>query len=95
MLNKSANSGNLFARRKLADFYRSGMLVDQDYKKAMMYYKLAAKEKDNLSMYYIGYFYYYGHGVEVDKREGIYWMEKAVDNGYIEAKKFLERHNYR
>jgi len=61
----------------------------------MRYYQLAAQKRDNLSMYYIGYFYYYGHGVAVDKKKGIYWMQKAVDNGYTNAKKFLERHNYK
>ena len=61
----------------------------------MKYYQEAAKQGDNLAIYYIGYFYYYGHGVEQDTKEGIKWMHKAADNGYSHAKSFLERHGYK
>ncbi|KAI8883261.1 HCP-like protein, partial [Backusella circina FSU 941] len=57
--------------------------VDQDYKKALAYYKEAVEARNNGTCYNLGLMYYYGKGVEVDFQKAITWFTKAVENKSI------------
>ena len=75
---------------KLADIYRIGSIVSQDYKKAFSLYEKAAKQNSLKSMFYLGLFYYNGFGVLKDNGKAKIWMKKAAQNGHERAKVFLE-----
>jgi TPR repeat protein len=55
LFKQSANSGNSQAQYNLGTMYQNAIGVEQDFKKAVKYYKLAAKQghkeaKENLKM---------------------------------------------
>ncbi len=78
---------------KLADLYRKDSKINQDYEKAFYWYNIAVEKYDNLkSMYYLGYFYYNGLGVNKDKKQGEYWIKKAASKGHERSKNFLKIH---
>lgn len=72
---------------KLGDMYAEGNGVAKNEKKALDYYKKAAK-KDNLEgVFKLGNAYYYGIGTKEKKSKGWDLLEKAADKGYMPAEK--------
>jgi TPR repeat protein len=53
-------------------------LVKQDFKKAVHWYTLAAKQGDIWAQRELGYCYFYGQGVKQDSLKAIYWYKKAA-----------------
>lgn len=48
---------------------------------------LPLAEKGNAhAQYAVGYMLYYGKGVEVNRKQGVAWIDKAADQGLPEAK---------
>ena len=70
-------------------FYREGVSgIIQDYTKALEHWHRAAELGDAQSYCMIGISYYYGHGVEVDKKKAKHYYELAAIGGDVTA-----RHN--
>jgi len=70
-------------------FYREGVSgIIQDYTKALEHWHRAAELGDAQSYCLIGISYYYGHGVEVDKKKAKHYYELAAIGGDTTA-----RHN--
>ena len=42
------------------------------------------------AQYYLGWFYFYGHGVKKDINKATYWYDKAAALGNKEAEKMLK-----
>ena len=78
----------------------NGEGVEEDYKEAVKYYYLSAKQHNsnaleainNLgdqevidALYYLGELFFYGKGVRQDYSEAIKWYKKAADLGHLEA----------
>ena len=49
-----------------------------DYPRAMAAYKVGAEGGDAVCQYQVGHMYYFGIGVDVDKKQALPWTEKAA-----------------
>lgn len=81
ILEKRANEGDVYATCKLGFYYATGHFVKKDIKKAIEYYKSAAKKGYSPAMYNLGNIFY--EGVDVDKNHKIAfeWYEKGAKLG--------------
>ena len=57
----------------------------KDYAKAAEYYRKAANEGHDVSMYRLGRMYEQGKGLKKDFRKAFYWYQKAADKGHVSA----------
>ena len=71
---------------KLGDLYYNGKLIEQNYSKALNYYKLAA---DSNSFVKLGDIYYEGNGVEKDFSKAKEYYEKSANLNNSEALNIL------
>lgn len=62
---------------------------DSDFEDALPYCKKAAEKGSAQAQLNLGYMYLYGKAVEQDKSAAIEWLNKAADNGSLEAKAVL------
>ena len=58
-------------------FYARGFRCDENYRRAMRWWKLAG-ERDKRSQYLLGSTYYFGHVVHKNYKKATYWLEKAA-----------------
>ena len=78
---KKAEKGDAQAQYDLGEAYYQGYNVEQDYEKALGWYKKSA-EKGNLdSIFSIGYMYDNGEFVEENNPEAMKWYLKAANKG--------------
>lgn len=90
---KSANLNESWACNKIGEFYRKGIFVSKDYKKAIHYYSMAIEAPSKYTCYYAyynlaKYFYLNGCGeinVFKDVNKAIEYFEIASDNDIIDA----------
>lgn len=59
----------------------------QNYNEALTKLQPLADKGNPNAQYAIGYMYYYGQGVPMDKAKGIVWIQKAGDQGFMPALK--------
>ena len=83
----SAEQGNAEAQNRLGEWYER----KQNYKKAMEFYSLAAKQGQINAMYQLGLAYHLGRGVVHDDIMAINWLEKAASQGHAAAKIRLKK----
>ncbi len=83
---KAADQGNLDSAYRVGRMYKYGSGTEQNYKKAMEYFRKVAFSKADAfdypiedSMREIGWLYYYGQGVEKDERKALIWFKKSVE----------------
>ena len=70
------------ATMQLAQMYEVGEGVSQDYKEALKWHLLAAKQHNNSwSQFVLGTFYSNGQGVQRNEQESINWYKKASKQG--------------
>lgn len=69
-----------FYESYLANCYLTGKGCEKDYQKALEYYLVAAKKKDDEAFYQLGCIYDYGLGVEENKEKANEFYMKAMDN---------------
>ena len=62
----------------------------RDELKAIEWLEKSAENNYRPAQYYLGWFYFYGHGVKKDVNKAIYWYEKAANQGCKESKKMLK-----
>jgi TPR repeat protein len=69
------------------DMAKIGYLYDhrQDYDRAFTFYTKAAHQGDAISQYNLGVMYKDSKGVNKDIGEAIFWLEKASNQGLLEA----------
>ena len=90
---KSASLNESWACNKVGEFYRLGIVVDKDDKKAFTYYQLAIEASSKNTCYYAYYNlakYYYLNGcgnvvIAKDKDKAMEYLKIAGDKGIIEA----------
>lgn len=70
--------------------YYYGDGVEQNYKEAIKYYRMAANQGDIDAIYNLAQMYQHGEGVEKDCKEAMYYYKFAADQGDIDAKYNLE-----
>jgi len=75
------------------NYYEGINGVEQDYAKAVEYFREAAEQEHAKAQYYLGLCYLNGDGVEQDFQESIDWYEKAANNGDEDAQFVIEEMN--
>jgi hypothetical protein len=88
-IEKSAQEGDSFGQLKLAQMYHFGTYVDQDFREASYWYKLAAAQGESEAQSALGEMYEYGQGVVQDYRHAYEWYEKAAVQGNAYAQNSL------
>ena len=81
-LESLAKRGDLVSQIELANAYRNGIGVTQDYKTAVKWYKLAAEQGNPLALYNLGRLYYLGKGVPENLVYAHMWAQQASSNGF-------------
>jgi len=88
-IEKSAQEGDSFGQLKLAQMYHFGTHVDQNFREASYWYKLAAAQGNSEAQAALGEMYEYGQGVVQDYRHAYEWYEKAAQFGNAYAQNSL------
>lgn len=76
-----AEQGDVESIYKVGDAYFYGNGVEQNYKKAVLWYKKASKLGHAGAQCSLGYCFEYGYGVEKNRYEAFEWYEKSAKNG--------------
>lgn len=76
--------------KQLAMLHYFGDDFPQSYSTALSYYIEAAEMGDAHSQATVGYMYEQGLGTDKNMPEAIKWIEKAAEQGYEKAIKYLE-----
>jgi TPR repeat protein len=71
-----------WAQLKLGIYYLNGHGVKADPKKAAVWLKKAAAQRNHLAEYMLGEMYSHGKGVKRSQPEAVRWYQKAVDGGF-------------
>ena len=77
-LTKKATEGDADAQFTLGGVYYEGKHVEQDYAKAMDWFRMAAEQGDKTAQYNLGVMYRDGDGVKVDETESMKWFRLAA-----------------
>ncbi len=81
----AAEHGDVKSILAVADGYRDGKGVVQDYNKAIEYYMSVVGRGSIYAMLNLGYIYSNGLGVERDYKEAMRWYEQATEVGSPDA----------
>ncbi len=65
--------------------YANGIGVEQDYEKALKYYRKAADMGNMIAQYDLGIMYDDGTGVEQDYEQALEWYQLSADQGFADA----------
>lgn len=87
--NETTQSGKSGESKQAQQYYVSG-----EYTKAYAIARQLAEKQDPSGQYLLGYLYFNGQGVPVDKTTGIKWIRIAADAGYRPAIEALVMINY-
>ena len=93
-LEKLARQGELTAQIELANAYRKGIGVTQDYKTAVKWFTLAAEQGDAVAQYNLGIMHSFGLGVVPNYQPAIKWYTLAAEQGNALAQYNLGRLYY-
>lgn len=88
---KAANNGLHLAQSKLAYQCYKGWGIRKSYVRAFNLFKAAAMKNDGYALYFLGFMYENGRGVERSKENAIHYYKEAIKNGYPKAKKSLNQ----
>lgn len=69
----------------MGQLYSTGSGVDQDYTKAVFWYRKAAKQHDGKAQDRLGGMYAEGKGVTKNLVQAYAWLAVAIDNGNKES----------
>lgn len=80
-----AREGNPAAAYDVAQLYRRGQGVKQDFAQAARWYRVAAERSHPVAQYNLAVLYTIGRGVPVDMAEARHWYRSAGEQGYAAA----------
>lgn len=80
-----AIAGDVRAEHDLAELYKWGQGVEQNYAQAVKWYLKAAEQGDADSELNLGYAYETGSGTKKNEKEASKWLERAAEQGITEA----------
>ena len=90
VIREAAEQGIPEAQDKLGRMYYAGKNgVEQDYAKAVEWYRKAAEQDNTHAQNELGFMYYAGRGVEQDYAQAVEWLRKAAEQGYATAQDSL------
>ncbi|MEL0129412.1 MAG: tetratricopeptide repeat protein [Paracoccaceae bacterium] len=76
-----AEQGDLAAQVELANAYRKGIRVTQDYKTAVKWFTLAAEQGHAVAQYNLGIMHSFGLGVVPNYKHAVKWYTLAAEQG--------------
>ena len=76
-----AKQGDLSAQIELANAYRKGIGVTQDYKTAVKWFTLAAEQGNSDAQYNLGIMHSFGLGVVPNYQPAVKWYTLAAEQG--------------
>ncbi|KAH7036081.1 hypothetical protein BKA57DRAFT_475479 [Linnemannia elongata] len=83
--------GDATAQISIAELYKEGEEVPQDYERAMEWYIQAANQGDPTAQWNIGSLFHHGLGVSKDFLKAMAWYRKAARQGYAGAQYSIAR----
>ena len=87
-LKTAGSKGVSSAYALLADWYRKGIGVQQNYNEAINWYKKAAdSDEPSDAFYWLGFLYENGLGVEKNIKRAVHWYNKGIEKGDKECEK--------
>ena len=90
-LEMSAQQENPYAQYRLGVIYSDPELQGRyDINKAIKYFKAVADQGNQFAQCRLGCIYYFGKGVGRNREQGVYWLNRAADQGNEYAKKILD-----
>ena len=75
---------------ELGNYYLDGICVNKDYKKALAWFKKAAKQDNSKAQLKYGLMHYWGYGVEQDSEKAFSWIMKSANQGNIAAAAWIK-----
>lgn len=87
----AASQGDRLAKFRIGSLYYFGDGIDQDFKQASMWYKLAANSGVAEAQFNLGVMYEAGKGLPRDKYKAFNWYEKSAKQGFAKAQHSLGR----
>lgn len=82
---EDAQNGSVEAQEAVGYMYEIGIIVKQDYKKAVEWYEKAAIKGLPQAQYNLGFMYYNSQGVRQNYKKALEWYKKAASQGYSSA----------
>ena len=82
---KAVESGNVWDKSILAEFYLEGRGVEPDYEKAFLYALTNANQYNKISSYVLGQCYLNGYGTPRNDLDAAVWFRRAAEMGYSKA----------
>ena len=89
-----AKQGDLAAQIELANAYRKGIGINQDYKTAVKWFTLAAEQGDAEAQFNLGIMHSFGLGVVPNYQPAVKWYTLAAEQGNALAQYNLGRLYY-
>ena len=84
-----AEEGNADAQFNLGFMYYTGKGVEQDYDKAVKWYRRAAEQGYADAQFNLGWMYHLGKGVKQDYAEAVKWYRRAAEQEHAKAQSIL------
>ena len=81
----AAEQSDWWAQISLAECYREGNGVDQDFFQAFHFVKLAADQRCPSAWFQLGLCYFRGEGVQMNSQEAFKWFQLAADHAEADA----------
>ncbi|MEG0342305.1 MAG: tetratricopeptide repeat protein [Acinetobacter sp.] len=99
--NKAADQGHGRAKEYVmttyfalgSEYFSEDAGERQDDTEAFKWFSKAANMGHAKSQYFIGLMYYFGEGVEKNESQGVSWLKKSAQLGFIEAQKLIDEYN--
>ena len=89
-----AKQGDLAAQIELANAFRKGIGINQDYKTAVKWFTLAAEQGDAEAQFNLGIMHSFGLGVVPNYQPAVKWYTLAAEQGNAPAQYNLGRLYY-
>ncbi|MEE9287604.1 MAG: tetratricopeptide repeat protein, partial [Gammaproteobacteria bacterium] len=84
-----ARNGDAKGQFYLAQMYREGKGLNQDYAKAFRWYRQAAEQGLDKAQHNLALMYHNGLGVPKDLQKAAKWYREAAEQGYVESQQNL------
>ena len=85
----AAKKGIMDAYVLCGDTYMMGVKDEVNFETALFYYKKAIQAGNAFGNFRLGWLYKEGIGVRKDEKMAMHYLERAVENGYVDAKREL------
>jgi TPR repeat protein len=93
-IKNAANANHEDAQSMIAEIYKKGDSIEQDYYKAALWYKRIAKQKNAAAQCNVGVMYKDGLGVRKDPLEASKWFIWAAEQGDSNAQFYLSQFRF-